>query len=48
MPHLKGHDKLATTAVGSHIQSIDKETDESCDIFIIWKINSVLVRAVGQ
>ena len=35
MPHLKGHDKLATTTAGSHIQWIDKETDESCEIFII-------------
>ena len=28
--------------------STDKETDESWDIFIIWKINSGLVWAAGQ
>ena len=30
------------------IPSTDKETDESWDIFIIWKINSGLVWAAGQ
>ena len=30
------------------VEITDKETDESWDMFIIWKINSGLVRTAGQ
>ena len=46
--HLKVTLCTKTSFWGKMALITDKETDESWDIFIIWKINSGLVWAAGQ